>query len=45
VDWLAGPGNTELNLLPDPAGCHSLRYLSRETGKPAELTVEYVPDK
>ena len=38
-------GKGELSLVIDPTSCDGVDYLSRESGKPAELIVEYVPGK
>ena len=36
-------GMKELNLVIDPVNCDGTDYLARESGKPAELVVEYKP--
>jgi hypothetical protein len=36
-------GKKELSLAIDPTTCDGVDYLSRESGKPAELIVEYEP--
>jgi hypothetical protein len=36
-------GKTELSLVIDPTSTDGLEYLSRESGKPAQLVIEYEP--
>ena len=36
-------GRREITLVLDPTSCASARYYARESGKPAELVVEYEP--
>jgi len=36
-------GRTELSLVIDPVNCDGVDYLSRESGRPAELVIDYEP--
>ena len=38
-------GEAELGLMIDPTSCDGVDYLSRESSKPPELTVEYEPNQ
>ncbi len=34
-------GKTELSVILEPTGCDGVDYLARESGRPAELVIEY----